>query len=173
MPHTCDEPNCENKVWSKGKCYFHRWKTEKKTSVESKNKPLQPRSPKEGRIHRRTKERAKNEEIYNIEAHKFFEEAVINGTNVCVFCGQKVTRFEGIHHWKGRKGHYLLDKKWWSIVHNKHHLMYHDLPIEKLEKETWYNSFLERLREFSISLWGKQVNKKQKSQRISTDIFGK
>jgi hypothetical protein len=172
MPHICDEPNCTNKVWGNGKCYFHRWKAERKTPVESSRSILQPLSPRKGKIPRRTKERAKNEDIYNIESHKFFDEAVINGTNICVFCGQKVTKFEGVHHWKGRKNGYLLDKAWWSLVHNDHHLMYHDLPIEKLEKETWYKSFLDRLREFNLSLWEKQVDKKQKSGKINLELFG-
>jgi hypothetical protein len=95
---------------------------------------------------------------------------VINGTNICVFCGKKVTNFEGLHHLKGRTNDYLLDKEWWRTVHNECHVdNYHQADYEHRSVQPWYNEFLLRIKSVSEELWRKELRKGEKSVRINPE----
>lgn len=161
MPHTCAAEGCNNPIFAKLFCKFHqhqrRWiggdKYQDKSTPKAVHKP----------IRRRTKERTIDENLYAIQAKMFFQDAVNNGTNLCVFCGEKVTKFEGLHHWKGRRGAYLLIKQWWSIIHNECHLFYHRATVEQMKEKLWYNSYMSRLQQKSEQLYLKEINKAQKN----------
>jgi hypothetical protein len=121
-------------------------------------------------IKKRSKKRAKDERQYKDQAREFFDEAVKKGTNICVFCGDKVTRFEGLHHLKGRTNDYLKDKEWWRTVHNQCHVWdYHQANYEQIIKQIWWNDFLGRLKNISEELWRKEIRKSEKVHRINPE----
>jgi hypothetical protein len=100
-----------------------------------------------GKIKRRTIDRQKDEEIYHREARAFYEAERREKRHICIFCGEFVESFEGLHHWKGRIGKWLLDKFWWSVVHNDCHMNWHNKPIIWLIRQTWWDGFLARAKE--------------------------
>jgi hypothetical protein len=121
-------------------------------------------------IARRTPKRDKDERYYNVQAREFFDVAVKNGTNTCIFCGEKVKTFQGLHHWRGRTGDYLLDKRWWSIVHNEHHVdCFHMMRYEVLSTQPWFESFLTRLKLFdpTLELYNKVIKRGEKSHKLN------
>lgn len=176
MPHTCKAPNCDRPIFGGGYCKYDQYRRrmqggDKYMPNKPKYTPLQPRSPESNTsIPRRTKKRLNDEKYYAIQAKEFFYDAVNNKTNICVFCGEKVTRFEGLHHWKGRVGKYLLDKQWWSIVDNDCHLFFHRATFTQL-KQRFGDSFFERLQKFNYSLWEKLMNRENKSVKLNPSLF--
>lgn len=170
MPHTCNADNCSNPVFGGGKCKFHQFQRrmfggDLYQAKPKQNKPSEPRSKSGGyKIPRRTKERATDEKYYAEQAKDFYNEAVINGTNLCFFCGEKVLTFQGLHHLKGRVGKYLLDKLWWVIVHNKCHTEdYHSANAQQRMRQPWWPIFLSKLRAKSEELYLKEIKKIEKS----------
>lgn len=127
-------------------------------------------SRSKAKIPRRTKERAKNEEYYSVQAHKFFDESVENKNNICFFCDKEVKIFQGLHHLKGRVGNYLLDKLWWVVVHNECHVEnYHQSNAEQRIKQVWWKGFLGRLRLKSEDLYQKEIKKIEKAGLLFED----
>jgi hypothetical protein len=115
-------------------------------------------------IARRTPKRETDERHYKDQAKEFFDEAVKNGTNICVFCGKKVTTYQGLHHLKGRTNDYLLDREWWRTVHNKCHVEdYHQANYEQRSTQPWYQDFLMRIKSASDELWRKELKKAEKA----------
>jgi hypothetical protein len=162
---TCAAEGCNNPVFSNSYCKYHQYMRKRQGGdlYKRKSKPTKE-------IVRRTKKRAKDERHYSEQAKAFFDEAVINGTNICVFCGQKVTKLEGLHHLKGRTNDYLLDKEWWRTVHNKCHVDdYHQADHEHRSKQPWYNEFLLRIKDASEELWRKELRKGEKAVRINPE----
>ena len=136
------------------------------------NKTSKPRSTPKAKIPRRTKERASDEKYYAVQAKEFFDEAVINQTNRCIFCGEWVNSFQGLHHWRGRKNQMLLDKKWWSVVHNEcHAYKWHTMTLEQLQREPWYESFLIRLKEKDPKAFRKLLAKADKNILFKDEDF--
>lgn len=162
MPHTCDEPNCTQKVWGGLKCKFHQY-LRRMAGGDLYKQGSKPRSPKSNTIHRRTPKRATDERYYAVQAKEFFQDAVNNKTNHCFFCGEKVNTFQGLHHLQGRRNKNLLDFSLIVIVHNSCHLFYHRATVEQLQATSWYNGFLSRLRSKSIDAYNKELRKLQKS----------
>ena len=176
---TCSEPGCTNFVYAKLLCKYHQYKRrmkggdlyKQKTSNKDNSKPVETRSkPKRYKIPRRTKERDTDEKYYAVQAREFYNEAVANGTNTCIFCGEKVNAFNGLHHWKGRVGKYLLDKLWWSVVHNSCHLFYHGATLQQM-RERFGKGFFDRLQKFNYSLWEKLMGRDQKSAKLNPTLF--
>jgi len=167
MPRLCIVQGCNNKVYAKLYCIYHQFKRKQFGGdlYQEKTDKLPMKLPKkQTRIPRRTKERATDEKYYAIQAREFFDNAVINGTNICVFCGKKVTNFEGLHHWRGRVGQMLLDSQWWSVVHNLcHAYKWHTMTLEQLQREEWYSSFLVRLKEKDIEAYNKLLARGEKT----------
>lgn len=152
---TCEHKGCNNPQFGGGRCKYHQYERRMQGGDQHKRK-----AP----IARRTKKRDKDERQYKDQALEFFNEAVKNGTNLCVFCGKKVTFFEGLHHLKGRTGDYLLDKEWWRTVHNFCHVdCYHQSDYEHRSKQPWYQAFLLRVKEASEELWRKELKKGDKA----------
>lgn len=165
MPHTCKD--CNSDVFGGGYCKYHQWKRnlfggDKYKTKSATNTPYKP-------IPRRTKERAIDEKYYAVQAKEFFDDAIKSETNICVFCGEKVTKYEGLHHWKGRTNDYLLDKQWWSTVHNDCHSFYHRATVEQMKEKSWFDSYMSRLRAKSEELYLKEINKSQKNILFSEE----
>jgi hypothetical protein len=139
------------------------------------NEPVEARSSQSGTpISPMSKKRKVEREKYAVQSRRFFDDAVKNGTNVCVFCGQKVTKFQGLHHWKGRTGDYLLDSRWWSTVHNECHVdCFHMMSYEKLSEKPWWASFLIRLKIFdpTLELYNKIIRKGEKANKLNPSLF--
>jgi hypothetical protein len=176
MPRTCSEPNCTQNSFGGGKCKYHQWKRRLKGGdlygKSKQNESVGALSPKSDTIHRRTPKRAKDERYYSVEAKEFFEEAVKSKTNDCFFCGLKVNTFQGLHHWRGRTNQYLLDKQWWSIVHNSCHTdKWHRMTLEQIQKEGWYPEFLIRLKEKDPIAYEKQIGKSSKNILFKDEDF--
>jgi hypothetical protein len=175
----CHAPNCSNEIFSHLYCKYHQYMRRLQggdlfVRKSKQNKPVEARStPKRSPIPPMSKKRSTERKAYKEQAKDFFNEAVINGTNICVFCGEKVTKFEGLHHWKGRTNDYLLDKRWWSTVHNFCHVdCYHQSDYEHLSKQVWFQSFLNRLKIFdpTLELYNMIRKKGEKSQNINRTI---
>ena len=149
---TCKANCCNAKVFSHDYCRLHQWmRTDEKYKIQKEHAKLNRRTPK----------REKEERRYADQAKEFFEES----DKKCVFCGKEVQRMEGLHHWKGRTNDYLLDKRWWSVVHNFCHVdMYHHSPKDKFKAflGAEYENFLTRLKKIDLSLWEKETNKDKK-----------
>jgi len=173
---TCLAEGCKNNVFSHLYCKFHQYMRRMwggdlynaKSSQKRTNKP--PLRESGYKIPRRSKKRDTQEKYYVEQAKEFFQDAVNNGTNICIFCGQKVTKFQGLHHWKGRVGKYLLDKLWWSVVHNDCHLFYHRSTIAQLKSE-FGDAFFERLKLFSTDLWEVIINRENKTHKLNPSLF--
>jgi len=160
---TCTEQGCNNPQFGGGFCKYHQYRRKMQGGDAFKRKPP---------IKKRTPKRAKDERYYKDQAREFFDDAVKNKTNLCFFCGQKVTIFEGLHHLKGRTGDYLLDKEWWCVVHNQcHALDYHQSNAEQRTKQVWFNDFLSRLKAKSTDLYNKEMKKLEKSIDFDEENF--
>jgi hypothetical protein len=164
---TCSAKNCSNPVFSNLFCRAHQWMRTDQKYQNYKDLKKAGKIP----IKRRSDKRAKDERHYMHQAKEFFDDAVKEGTNICIFCGEKVVSFQGLHHWKGRTNDYLLDKEWWSIVHNEHHLMFHSMTIEKMEAQPWHSGFLVRLLKFSEEIFNKYTGKKEKTHKLNPTLF--
>jgi hypothetical protein len=113
-------------------------------------------------IARRSKKRAKDERHYAVQAKEFFQNAVINKTNRCFFCGEYVDHFQGLHHLSGRREGSLLDFNLIVIVHNECHLFYHSATVQQMQQKKWYNEWMNRLRLKDDTAYRKEINKSQK-----------
>lgn len=128
---------------------------------KQKSKPKPP-------IAKRSNKRAKDERRYKDQAREFFDEAVNNKTNYCIFCDELVVVYEGLHHLRGRIGDYLLDKEWWAIVHNECHVdNYHQASYEQRVKQVWWDGFLARLKAKSEELYNKEIKKGEKVHKLN------
>lgn len=155
---TCSEPGCTSPQFGGSFCRYHQWKRKLKGGDLYSPKPKKQKAiPKE------SKKLKKEREYYSIQAHRFFDEAVQNGTNICIFCGEKVSKFEGLHHWFGRVGQYLHDKQHWSVVHNDcHAYKYHKFTVQQMTEE-WGQAFWDRLEKFNSSLREKIQSRSDKN----------
>lgn len=159
MSKKCIEPGCLSNQFGGGFCKYHQYRRRMHGGDEHKRKaPIKKRTPK----------REKDERYYAVQAKEFFDEAVINKTNRCFFCGEWVLSFQGLHHLKGRTNEYLLDKEWWVIVHNKCHTEdYHQSNAEQRRKQSWWNDFLQRIKAKGEDLYRKELNKLDKANPIN------
>lgn len=103
---------------------------------------------KSTKIKRRTADRAKDERIYAQRSKEFYEAKKAVKQHRCIFCGEFVEIYAGVHHWLGRENNLLLDEKWWSVVHQECHQAWHDRPISWLSKQWWWSGFLVRAKDF-------------------------
>jgi hypothetical protein len=154
---TCEFEGCFNPQFGGGYCKYHQFARKKRGGDLHVRKKPKPRSEK----------RAKDERYYSVVAKEFFEES----DKICFFCGKKVTFYEGLHHWKGRTNDYLLDKRWWSTVHNSCHLFFHRSTAQQMSEQPWYPRYLERLRALDEGLYNKQIGKSEKSNKLNPSLW--
>lgn len=164
---TCKEDNCPNNVFGGNYCLRHQWKRTDKLN-KPKNKPSVPLTPqKRYIIPKQSETRLKEINEYAQHCKELEQEnrAKNNGNIYCFFTGKEITA-ERIswHHTNKRTGDFYLDKRWLVPSINEYHLMYHQTPVEKLSKESWYYKvFLKNLGELSQELLLKEKKKFEKS----------
>jgi len=155
----CKELNCDNSVFGGDYCKYHQYRRSMQGGDKYKAGGRIKSKPR-----RRTPKREKDERYYAVQAREFFEES----DKICIFCGVGVTKFQGLHHWKGRTNDYLLDKQWWSVVHNKCHVyIFHRCTSEQLQEQWWYEEFVARLKIKSIELYNKITGRGEKIHRLN------
>ena len=166
----CQAEGCTNPIFSKGFCKYHQFIRRMKGGdlygSTPSNKRSEARSPK-----RRTlmplesKKRQKEHKYYTQECKELEQELrELNGGKIyCFFSGEEIQGIVTFHHTNKRTGKFYLDKKWLVPCINEHHLAYHFTPVEKLMKKTWYNGFLQRLRNLSEELYQKEMKKFEKA----------
>lgn len=142
---------CNNNVFSHDYCKYHQWmrKDDKKPNYKKSYK---------------SSTRAETEKYYAQHCNELTEEikALNKGKIYCFFTGQEISGRVTYHHLRGRTGDYYIDKQWLVPCINEYHIMFHQEPIEKLEKQPWWDGFLTRLREKDPESYRKVMNKKQK-----------
>ena len=153
----CLVPDCNNPVFAKGYCTYHQYLRPKK-----KRKPL-----KTPLIPIRSDKRVREEEEYRKVCDEIDRELQEVGKFRCFFTNELLPA--GIkpshHHLRGRVGKLLTDKRYIVPVLDEPHMNYHDMPVEKLSRLSWYPGFLKRLRnkEMGEELYQKELNKRDKS----------
>lgn len=153
---TCQANNCTNPVFSKGFCRKHQWRRtdegylkQKKYRERAKKNKIAPVSDK------MEAERV----YYKKQAWQFWDDEKAKGRVICIFCGEEVTKFQGVHHFKGRVGDYLMDKDWWTLPHNDCHLQYHRSTVRQMTEawgEGWWIRLAERFPSLSDKIRGRE-----------------
>ena len=168
MAHTCNEPGCSNLQWGGGFCKYHQYRRHMaKGDLHVRKKKDKSSIPKE------SKKRKQEKLTYAQQIKLFWEQSVVDGTDFCFFCGEKMAQRDNIHHLKGRTNDYLNDKEWWVNAHQQCHVEdYHQSSWEQRIKQPWWDNFMARLKSKSEELWRKEMNKGDKYlQNISKPLF--
>ena len=117
-----------------------------------------------------SEKRQEQRKYYAVEAREKFDEAVASGTNDCIFCNEKVIKYEGWHHLKGRVDTKLREWKYIVLVHNKCHIEdYHQSTYEQRSKQPWWQGFLDRLKSIDESLYRAEIKKGDKAHKLNPD----
>jgi hypothetical protein len=67
------------------------------------------------------------------------------------------------HHLKGRDGDLFCDPYYLVPSYDLYHVYkYHKLTVKELMLESWYEGFLQRLKEIDVKLYEKEINKREK-----------
>lgn len=145
---SCNMENCNNPIFSKGKCLYHR---------RMDYKPLRRTPIKKGdtRIARRSKKRQYEEDVLYEEAKKVRKrDLILSNGWICLFCGKELPQRPTWHHTKGRDGDLLFEKEFLYPTHFKCHVsQYHQLSIKRIP---WWNRYMEW-----IIIWDPELYKKE------------
>lgn len=103
-----------------------------------------------------------NDEYSRVKKEKWLE-LIAEGKNTCFFTGILLDPkgpIPDFHHVIGRDGSLLTDKQFMFPVLFKPHREYHDLKheYEQLEKISWYNGWLERMKKEIPIIYYKEMN---------------
>lgn len=138
----CTIKNCENYLFAKGLCKFHyRIAHSKSIEKRSNKRIIQEIEYKESQSNRKL-------------------ELILLKKWVCIFCGQDFNTCIW-HHSRGRDGDLLCEGKYLYPSHSLCHSNYHDLSIERL---SWWNDYMERIKEWDPELYQKELIKVNKSK---------
>lgn len=155
----CKANNCNNPVFSHDLCRVHQWmRTDEQYLNYKNNFKNKPKS----KIPKESKKRKQDNKRYLERLKERWEEAVKNGTNICVFCNKKMTQREDNHHVSGRDVT-ILDESAWAWAHRECHSQYHDAPVKLLLQTDWYLDFVERLQKLDMSTYFKEKRRIEKS----------
>lgn len=145
MAKTCKSCG-RSPVWAKDLCKGCQWKRpDIKKFINSKS----------------TKRKDHEKEYFKIIKQIHEEALSSSGDDSCFLCGKAVKRAD-IHHITGRDGDRLTDRANLVRVHRTCHTKFHSLSVAQLEKEGWYDDFLQRLEKVNEVEYNKQINKKLK-----------
>jgi hypothetical protein len=144
---------------------YKRPKSKQNESVEARSRSGGTIMPKQ------SKKRKTQAKTYAEQIRLFWDESIASKTDFCFFCGKHMEKRDNIHHLKGSTNDYLLDKIWWVNAHNDCHLFYHRATVEQMQKESWYNDFLERLKLKDIVSYNKQIGKSSKNILFKDEDF--
>lgn len=123
------------------------------------------------RISSVSKKRAKEKLTYKKLFEEMDAEAKATGQYVCFFCGEPIKGVANHHHLKGRENSMLNKTEYLVLAHNECHVFkYHMMSVEQLKKETWFNSFMSRLKEKDYESWQKELKKQEKAGILFGDV---
>ena len=145
----CEFEGCSNPVFSGGYCSWHQWKrTDKKKSY----------------INYKSKTREEDEKKYRKLCQEVYREKKESISLTCFFCGKPINKSTGcdFHHIRGRDGTLYITKQYLEVSHRQCHTKFHSLSVAQLEKEEWYDDFLQRLAEIDEISYNKQIEKRNK-----------
>jgi hypothetical protein len=128
-----------------------------------------PKPRKATPINKESPKRKKENKRYLELLKEKWEEAVINGTNYCIFCGEKIPMREDNHHLDGRIANKLLDTTYWSWAHRECHSLYESGSYTQLVRQVWWGDFLARLKAKFPHLYYKESNKKDKNLELNLE----
>jgi hypothetical protein len=154
----CKINGCESYIFSHGYCKFH-------FNINKGAKPVKRvATKKRQKTIRRISDKKRTEEIlYNQAKENIRNELLEKGEFKCFFSNKDLpSDYNLFHHLKGRVGTLVYDEEFMVPALNEYHLKYHDLSVAKLQKEEWYNIFLENLKTKNIVLYEKEINKRNK-----------
>ncbi len=160
MSKKCSVDGCQGNVFGGGYCAYHQYIRRMKGGDLYKPKPR-----KVSKIPKESKKRKQDNKRYLERLKERWEEAVKNGTNICVFCNKKMTQREDNHHVSGRDVT-ILDESAWAWAHRECHSQYHDAPVKLLLQTDWYLDFVERLQKLDMSTYFKEKRRIDKSNGI-------
>jgi len=161
MPKQCQEPNCNNDVFSHDYCKWHqtsrtdeRWlKQSKKKQKQCFIKPIADKQRQKLKIY----EHGKRDKEKQLKASSQWN---------CIFCGDSFHDDDrpDWHHLLGRDGDLVSDMRYIFPAHTHCHIViYHWGSYELLSSQRWYGKFLERLKMIDVKLYNKELRRKDKS----------
>lgn len=163
--HTCKADNCTSNVFGGGYCKYHQYLRRMRGGDLFK-----PKLKEKSSIKPLSDKRKVQRKYYAVETKERFDEAVTNGTNICIFCDKKVIIYEGWHHLKGRENDKLLDWDYIKLAHNQCHVWdYHQASYEQRKKQPWWQGFLLRLKAIDESLYRAELRKGEKAHKLNPD----
>ena len=160
----CNYRGCPNPVFSHGRCRYHNYTLYMKGGVLYKPKPRQSKP-----INKESPKRKKENKRYLEVLKEYWDNAVATNTNYCFICGERLMKREDNHHLDEREGNKLLDTFYWALVHRDCHKKIHDYSIEQLLRESWYQDYLNRLKQREPSLYYKQLRKQEKNLSLNLE----
>ena len=134
---TCKALNCKYPVFSHGYCKNHQYLREDKPMVLNK-----PRKP----IKKLSDKRKEMLAIYNILKMSAVLEARKIGSIKCFVCGDTIYGTPDWHHIDGREEEQLIDKEHLVFVHRKCHRKIHDMTMDKMKLEPWFDYYMTNLK---------------------------
>jgi len=155
----CIEEGCSNPQYGGQLCKYHQFRRRMRGGDLYK-----PNTAKRKTIPKVSKKRKEQLKSYKQISQETWDEAVIKGNNICIFCGQRMDHRENCHHADGRDNNKLTDKDYLTNAHNDCHLFYHRATYEQLSETYWWESYLERIKAIDERLWREELKKKEKSQ---------
>jgi hypothetical protein len=159
----CSESSCHNPQFGGGYCKYHQWlrKRQGGDMFKRKPKPIAKESVKR-----------KKEHIRYIDQLKMFkDECKEQETYFCFISGEDfddtIDGFCTVHHLRGRTGDYYLDKEFWILAKNKHHLdVFHRCTIDELKEKEYWVDFLTRLKIKDLHSYYKLLKRIEKSEEL-------
>ena len=148
----CEKEGCNNPIFGGGYCSFHQYLRNK----------LPKNKPKRKAIPSLSKRRSLQLTEYRAIKEEMIAEAKEKGPIRCFASGEKIYGIPEIHHLDGREEDALTDRPNLVFIKRKYHHMLHDLSIDKLMKERWYDTFLNNLKERNPRLYVKEIHKRTK-----------
>jgi hypothetical protein len=139
-------------VFSGGLCKIHQYLNPKAKKITKKqHKPIKKSSDK----------RALQLDEYYIIKEEMLSEAIKTNNYRCFFCNNDFDKdyVPDIHHLTGRDNEKLTDIKNLVLTHHGCHTLYHSLCMGKITKYIWYKGFLERLKNYSIDGYNKELRR--------------
>lgn len=184
----CSFPNCNNNVFSTNKitklgyCRNHiyivykerSWSKGNQIGLKGRNGLKRSKIPlKKVSIKKLSNKRIIQSYIYDRICKQLTKDLKKEDKLNCFFCGEPINeaikninnpQALSYHHLQGRENELLMDKKWLVPSHIECHVwQYHSWSVKGLmNNTTWYNDFLNRLKEFSIELYEKEILKQTK-----------
>ena len=176
--HTCKHPGCNNPVFGGGFCKYDQFRRsmrggDKYKAKSKQNNNVEPLSSQKSTKIPKESKRRKSEHIYYSAECKLLEKEIRNANNGKIydfFTGREIKGNVTWHHILGRTGDFYLDKDLLVPAENDEndgHLFYHRATVEQLIEKEWYGSFLDRLKQKSMTAYNKELKKQDKNLRIS------